>query len=93
MMCRHFPPCPVAMAPDAAAAKVMSSHQEQGWSLLCNGAVLFDDGGLLLPDGASVGPTIEWLVTEPRQTAVRIGSPPLFEGRDRALELDRVLVP
>lgn len=50
MMCRHFPPCPVAMAPDAAAAKVISSHQEQGWSLLCNGAVLFDDGGLLLPD-------------------------------------------
>jgi hypothetical protein len=23
----------------------------QGWSLLCNGVILFDDGGELLPDG------------------------------------------
>ena len=43
------------MASDAAAAKVISNHQEQGWSLLCNGTVLFDDGGLLRPDRASVG--------------------------------------
>ena len=58
MMCRHFPPCPDALAPDAAAAKVISGHQEQGWSLLCNGAVLFEDGGLLRPDGASVSPMV-----------------------------------
>ena len=29
---------------------------EQGWSLLCNGIVLFDDGGLLLPDGRAEAP-------------------------------------
>jgi hypothetical protein len=28
----------------------------QGWSLLCNGVVLFDDGGELLPDGRAVTP-------------------------------------
>jgi hypothetical protein len=34
----------------------MASHPEQGWSLLCNGVVVFDDGGALLPDGRSVPP-------------------------------------
>jgi hypothetical protein len=28
----------------------------QGWSLLCNGVILFDDGGELLPDGRAVTP-------------------------------------
>jgi hypothetical protein len=70
MMCRHFPPCPLPMASDAAAARVISSHQEQGWSLLCNGTVLFDDGGLLRPDGASVGPAFTPIVIESRRTAV-----------------------
>jgi len=28
----------------------------QGWSLLCNGVILFDDGGELLPDGRGVTP-------------------------------------
>ena len=32
----------------------MAGHPEQGWSLLCNGVVLFDDMGELLPDGRSV---------------------------------------
>jgi len=27
----------------------VASHPEQGWTLLCNGVVLFDDGGELLP--------------------------------------------
>jgi hypothetical protein len=31
-------------------------HPEQGWSLLCNGVVLFDDDGELLPDGRVVAP-------------------------------------
>jgi hypothetical protein len=35
----------------------MASHPEQGWSLLCNGVVIFDDGGALLPDGRAVAPT------------------------------------
>jgi hypothetical protein len=32
----------------------VSRHPEQGWSLLCNGVVLFDDDGELLPDGQVV---------------------------------------
>jgi hypothetical protein len=32
------------------------SHPEQGWSLLCNGIVVFEDTGELLPGGASVAP-------------------------------------
>jgi hypothetical protein len=27
------------------AARIAVSHPEQGWSLLCNGIVLFDDAG------------------------------------------------
>jgi len=34
----------------------VTSHPEQGWSLLCNGVVLFDDGGALLPGGTTVPP-------------------------------------
>ena len=50
-MCRHLPQCPAADAPDHAAARVVASHPEQGWSLLCNGVIVFDDTGELLPDG------------------------------------------
>jgi hypothetical protein len=32
------------------------SHPEQGWSLLCNGLVLFEDTGALLPDGQIIPP-------------------------------------
>jgi hypothetical protein len=35
---------------------VIVSHPEQGWSLLCNGLILFDDTGELLPDGTVVSP-------------------------------------
>ena len=38
-----------------------SSHPEQGWSLLCNGVVLFDDDGELLPDGRAVADHHTWL--------------------------------
>ena len=55
-MCQHQPPCPPAGAADRDAAHVVVSHPEQGWSLLCNGIVLFDDSGALLPDGQSVPP-------------------------------------
>lgn len=27
---------------------MVASHPEQGWSLLCNGIVLFDDAGILV---------------------------------------------
>jgi hypothetical protein len=36
----------------------MVSHPEQGWSLLCNGVVLFDDAGALLPSGSEVAPPV-----------------------------------
>ena len=52
-MCPHTPPCPEPKAPDREAAKTIISHPEQGWSLLCNGVVLFEDFGELLPDGQS----------------------------------------
>jgi len=32
------------------------SHPEQGWSLLCNGIVVFEDTGELLPDGEPIAP-------------------------------------
>jgi hypothetical protein len=35
---------------------VVAAHPEQGWSLLCNGVVLFDDMGELLPDGEVIDP-------------------------------------
>ena len=55
-MCQHRPPCPSADRPDREAARTVASHPEQGWSLLCNGVVLFDDLGELLPDGRSLAP-------------------------------------
>jgi len=55
-MCQHQPPCPSARAPDREAAHVVVSHPEQGWSLLCNGLVLFEDTGILLPDGQIISP-------------------------------------
>jgi hypothetical protein len=55
-MCQHRPPCPSADRSDREAARTVASHPEQGWSLLCNGVVLFDDLGELLPDGRSLAP-------------------------------------
>jgi len=55
-MCPHSPPCPEASAPDREAAHTVVSHPEQGWSLLCNGIVIFEDTGELLPDGACIAP-------------------------------------
>jgi hypothetical protein len=56
MNCRHQPHCPRADAPDCEAAHVVASHPEQGWSLLCNGVVVFEDTGDLLPDGRVITP-------------------------------------
>ena len=54
--CPHRPRCPSALAHDRSGARTMASHPEQGWSLLCNGVVIFDDGGALLPGGRAVPP-------------------------------------
>jgi uncharacterized protein DUF5999 len=55
-MCPHTPPCPDASAPDREAARTVVSHPEQGWSLLCNGIVVFEDTGELLPGGGTIAP-------------------------------------
>jgi hypothetical protein len=55
-MCPHTPSCPTADALDREAAHTVATHPEQGWSLLCNGIVLFDDTGEILPDGRTFGP-------------------------------------
>jgi hypothetical protein len=54
--CAHIPACPTADAADRDAAHVVSAHPEQGWSLLCNGVVVFDDTGEILPDGSVIDP-------------------------------------
>ncbi len=55
-MCQHQPPCPNAQSADREAAHLVAHHPEQGWSLLCNGVLLFEDTGELLPDGKVIAP-------------------------------------
>jgi len=52
--CSHVPRCPSGLAHDRGRASTIARHPEQGWSLLCNGVVVFDDGGELLPGGRAV---------------------------------------
>jgi hypothetical protein len=35
---------------------VVIQHPDQGWSLLCNGVILFEDTGEILPTGRIVEP-------------------------------------
>jgi hypothetical protein len=51
-MCSHQSP---STAADAVHV-VVAAHPEQGWSLLCDGTIVFDDSGELLPDGRVVAP-------------------------------------
>jgi hypothetical protein len=53
--CVHTPACPTVDDADRDAAHVVSAHPEQGWSLLCNGVVVFEDFGELLPNGQCTG--------------------------------------
>lgn len=55
-MCQHQPPCPSADSTDRESARLVAHHPEQGWSLLCNGVLLFEDTGELLPDGRVIAP-------------------------------------
>ena len=55
-MCQHRPECPSAESADREAAVPVARHPEQGWSLLCNGVLLFEDTGELLPDGQIIAP-------------------------------------
>ncbi|MFK4106768.1 DUF5999 family protein [Streptomyces sp. NPDC019531] len=52
-MCSHRSSCTLS---DSIAPHVVAAHPEQGWNLLCNGAIVFDDSGELLPDGRIVAP-------------------------------------
>ena len=63
-MCSHVTPCPDATSEARDLAAVVRSHPEQGWNLLCNGVVLFDDDGELLPDGRVVTHPHTWLGPE-----------------------------
>jgi hypothetical protein len=49
MICSHETACPSADSHDARAACVVADHWEQGWALLCNGLLVFDDEGVLCP--------------------------------------------
>ncbi|SDO81453.1 hypothetical protein SAMN05216259_11315 [Actinacidiphila guanduensis] len=55
-MCNHQPQCPTADSPDREAAVIVAGHPEQGWSLLCNGVLVFEDTGEILPDGEIIAP-------------------------------------
>lgn len=68
-MCSHQPQCPSADSSvssdptdrtdssDRDAAHIVAFHPEQGWNLLCDGAIVFDDTGAILPDGTIVAPS------------------------------------
>ena len=68
-MCPHTPQCPDPHGLDREAARTIISHPEQGWSLLCNGVVMFEDTGELLPGGAVIAPH------RPTDLTSHLGSP------------------
>jgi len=55
-MCQHQPRCPEWPAPDHLAARTVADQPSQGWSLLGNGLIEFEDGGELPPDSRAVSP-------------------------------------
>ena len=54
-MCSHQPLCP-RLTTGTAMPPHCRLSPEQGWSLLCNGVIVFDDLGELLPDGRVIPP-------------------------------------
>ena len=54
--CVHTPRCPAADSPGRDDAKVKYSHHDQGFVVLCNDVVVFDDTGELLPSRLTVPP-------------------------------------
>lgn len=47
-MCHHLPACPPADSAGRRRARIVDAHPDQGWSRLCNGLILFEDGGEML---------------------------------------------
>ena len=58
--CPHVPQCPDPSSPDREAAQTIASHPEQGWSLLCNGIVIFEDMGELDTDTGTDTDIVVW---------------------------------
>ncbi|MFD8589897.1 DUF5999 family protein [Streptomyces sp. NPDC059637] len=56
VVCGHRPECPSAENRDFQAAQVRVRRPEIGCSVLCNGVLVFDDTGCLLPSGEVVAP-------------------------------------
>ncbi|MFE9769315.1 DUF5999 family protein [Streptomyces sp. NPDC005808] len=52
-MCSHQSSSPSL---DGNAPHIVAAHPEQGWNLLCDGAIVFDDSGELHPDGSVIAP-------------------------------------
>ncbi|MER8009912.1 DUF5999 family protein [Streptomyces sp. NPDC094149] len=52
-MCSHQPSRPSS---DSRVPHIVAAHPEQGWSLRCDGAIVFDDSGELTADGRVVAP-------------------------------------
>ena len=63
---------------DRDAARTIACHPEQGWSLLCNGVIVFDDlgeilpGGLVMRDGDGVLTVIAFTIDAGRITAMDV---------------------
>jgi hypothetical protein len=66
-MCNHEPRCPSARDADRTNAHRSIPHPDQGWALLCNGVILFDDGGLLLPTGEAIPAPVPGAVSAHRR--------------------------
>src|SRR6516164_3414440 len=91
-VCSHEPQCPSAGDTARAAAHIIAGHPEQGWSLLCNGIVLFDDGGLLLPGGRAHGAVLlrAWPDRATRADAARMALPGEATARQWRVPLEGV---
>ena len=50
------PRAPPADHRDRNAARTVACYPEQGWSLLCNGVIVFHDMGEILPGGRVIPP-------------------------------------
>ncbi|MCX5275422.1 MULTISPECIES: DUF5999 family protein [Streptomyces] len=55
-MCQHNPRCPDADSPNRDQAQLVAQAVSQGWGRRCNGLLIFDDTGELLPDGQIIAP-------------------------------------